>query len=68
LSCDGKKLVSGHSDGNMKLWDVFSGKEVDISIEGHDEQVNSVVFSSDGTRIVSGSSDKTIRLWDTATG
>ncbi|THU80681.1 WD40 repeat-like protein [Dendrothele bispora CBS 962.96] len=68
LSCDGQKLVSGDNDGNIKLWDLVSGKEVDISIEGHDGQVNSVAFSADGTRVVSGSDDKTIRLWDTATG
>ncbi|THU93458.1 tricorn protease domain 2-containing protein [Dendrothele bispora CBS 962.96] len=68
LSCDGRTLVSGDVEGNIKLWDLFSGKEVDISIEGHDEQVNSVAFSADGKKIVSGSSDKTIRLWDTATG
>ncbi|THU79323.1 WD40 repeat-like protein, partial [Dendrothele bispora CBS 962.96] len=68
LSRDGKKLVSGDNNGNIKLWDLVSGKEVDISIEGHDEQVNSVAFSADGTRIASGSDDKTIRMWDTATG
>ncbi|THU94407.1 hypothetical protein K435DRAFT_839878 [Dendrothele bispora CBS 962.96] len=68
LSCDGKTLVSGDSDGNIKMWDIFRGKEVDISIEGHDKKINSVAFSVDGTRIVSGSDDMTIRLWDTVTG
>ncbi|THU78458.1 hypothetical protein K435DRAFT_973529 [Dendrothele bispora CBS 962.96] len=68
LACDGKTLVSGDDDGNIKLGDVFSGKEVDISIGGHEGQVNSVAFSADGKRIVSGSSDWTIRLWDTTSG
>ncbi|THU94401.1 WD40 repeat-like protein [Dendrothele bispora CBS 962.96] len=68
LSCDGKTLVSGDDNGNIKLWDVFNGKEVDISIGGHDGSVRSVAFSADSTRIVSGSNDKTVKLWDTATG
>ncbi|KAI7971161.1 hypothetical protein EIK77_004676 [Talaromyces pinophilus] len=38
------------------------------TLEGHSQQVQSVVFSPDGRLLASGSSDKTIKLWDPATG
>ena len=43
----------------------------DVSLEtlrGHQETVNSVVFSPDGKTLVSASSDQTVRLWNTASG
>ena len=36
-------------------------------LEGHNHDVNSVVFSPDGTKLASGSNDKTIRLWSVKT-
>jgi len=37
-------------------------------LEGHIEDVNSVIFSYDGLHVVSASEDKTIRIWNSATG
>ncbi|MGI2903573.1 AAA-like domain-containing protein, partial [Tolypothrix sp. VBCCA 56010] len=37
-------------------------------LEGHQESVNSVVFSPDGKTLASASGDKTIKLWNLATG
>ena len=51
----------------MKVWDAATGKQK-LTIEGHTDSVNSVVFSPDGHRIVSGSNDKTIKVWHASTG
>ncbi len=37
-------------------------------LEGHTDDVNSVVFSPDGKTLASGSDDSTIRLWNASTG
>ena len=38
------------------------------TLEGHNDWVNSVVFSPDGSRIASGSYDNTVRIWDAVNG
>ena len=38
------------------------------TLEGHSQEVNSVVFSPDGSRVASGSEDRTARVWDVQTG
>ncbi|MGB3637604.1 MAG: hypothetical protein WBA39_08500 [Rivularia sp. (in: cyanobacteria)] len=43
-------------DKNVKLWEVYSGKCLQI-FQGHTSWVNSIAFISDGKIIVSGSSD-----------
>ena len=37
-------------------------------LEGHNERVSSVAFSSDGAMIASGSWDNTVKIWDVETG
>jgi WD40 repeat protein len=44
-----------------------AGTLIGKPLEGHNDDVNSVVFSPDGTKIASGSDDKTIRLWSVKT-
>jgi WD40 repeat protein len=39
-----------------------------LSLEGHSESVNSVMFSRDESRLASGSDDNTVRVWDVQTG
>ncbi|TFK74111.1 WD40 repeat-like protein [Pluteus cervinus] len=39
-----------------------------VVVEGHNDLVSSVVYSSDGKHIISGSYDQTIRIWDATTG
>ncbi|WKT54165.1 hypothetical protein QSH57_004749 [Fusarium oxysporum f. sp. vasinfectum] len=38
------------------------------TLEGHGNEVNSVVFSADGQYLASGSADRTVKIWDVATG
>jgi hypothetical protein len=68
FSPDGRRIVSGSLDSNLRLWDAASGKPIGPPLKGHTDMVHSVAFSPDGRRIVSGSRDSNLRLWDAATG
>jgi WD40 repeat protein len=76
FSPDGRLLASGSCgkvenyscvQGEIKLWEVASGREV-RTLRGHTDYVFSVAFSPDGRLLASGSADKTIKLWEVATG
>ena len=54
-------------DYSLKLWDANTGAHI-ADLEGHSEDVSSVVFSRDGNLLASGSWDNTIRLWNPTTG
>ena len=51
--------------GQVKLWDVASGRETG-AIKGHGRGVSNVVFSRDGKMIATGGTDNTIKIWDVA--
>ena len=59
--------MSGDGDKTAKVWDANIGKEL-LTLIGHDDEVNSAVYSADGARIVTASVDKTARVWDAETG
>ncbi|KIK32652.1 hypothetical protein CY34DRAFT_62139, partial [Suillus luteus UH-Slu-Lm8-n1] len=67
LSPDGKKVVSGSSDGAMRLWDIDTCKVVKKCM-GHTGGVRSVCWSQDGRRVLSGSNDGTARQWEVESG
>jgi WD40 repeat protein len=68
VSPDGKRIVSGHRDGSVRLWDATTCRPIGEPMTGHEDGVNSVAFSPDGGRVVSGGSDATVRIWDATTG
>lgn len=68
ISVDGRMLVTGASDGTVRLWDAITWKELRRLDE--QKQVNGLALSPDGkTLAIAGSADpNAIHLWDVATG
>ena len=64
LSFDGQFALSGSWDGELRLWDLATGKTTRRFV-GHEKDVLSVAFSVDNRQIVSASRDRTIKLWNT---
>jgi guanine nucleotide-binding protein subunit beta-2-like 1 protein len=64
LSSDGQFALSGSWDGELRLWDLATGKTTRRFV-GHEKDVLSVAFSVDNRQIVSASRDRTIKLWNT---
>jgi WD40 repeat protein/class 3 adenylate cyclase len=63
FSPDGKRIATSTSDGQIKLWDLKSRKEL-FTLSGHEGFINSVAFSPDGSRLASASGDGTAKVWD----
>src|SRR5262249_32762622 len=60
----------GKLEGNasaVRLWDVSTGKLL-RTLDGHQQLISSLSFSSDSRMLASGSWDRTIRLWDVNAG
>ncbi len=67
MSRDGRRLVSGGSDGTVRVWDLASKKEL-MCLKGHEGAVRHVVFTPDGSKLLTSGEDGTVRLWDATTG
>jgi WD40 repeat protein/predicted Ser/Thr protein kinase len=63
---DGKTLITGWADGNIKLTDIDS--RTSRTLSGHKLPVLSLALSSDGSTLASGSSDETIIFWELPSG
>ncbi|KAJ1933222.1 general transcription repressor [Linderina macrospora] len=67
FSPDGKYLVTGAEDKQIRIWDITT-KKIRHILAGHEQDIYSLDFSPDGRTILSGSGDRTVRLWDLETG
>ncbi len=67
FSPDGRRLVSGHEDHALRVWEYPSGRQL-LVIKGHAQTIKCVAFSPDGRIIASGDTHGTLRLWDAETG
>jgi WD40 repeat protein len=55
--------VQLESVGQLKLWDVRTGKEL-AALKGHKDGVHCVAYSLDGRMLATATKDKSIRLWE----
>jgi WD40 repeat protein len=67
FSPDGKNLVTSSYDQTARIWDVATGREINL-LSGHTAGVNFAMFSPDGRYIATASRDKSARIWDAASG
>lgn len=72
FSPDGKTLVTGGGElsrtGDIRFFDVASGKLTRSWMEKHSDTILCVDFSPDGKLLASGAADKIIRVTDITTG
>ncbi|MDJ1185427.1 trypsin-like peptidase domain-containing protein [Roseofilum casamattae] len=61
------RVVSGHSDGAIAIWDMETGEPV-RQIEAHQSAVNAIAITPDGQTLISGSDDREIKIWDLGSG
>jgi WD40 repeat protein len=66
VAADGKKFASADGSGNILVWDVETGTQLD-SLAAHDGSVNALAFVG-SDRLLSGGADQTVVLWDLKTG
>jgi WD40 repeat protein len=65
LSKDGNLLATCAWDGQLKLWDITTGKEIQTLI-GQFVAYTSLAFSPDDSRLAAGAWDGNVTLWDLA--
>lgn len=67
FSADGQWLATGEATGDVRLWEVVSGKPITVWT-GHTLWVGAVTFHPTQTILASGSYDQAIRIWDMTSG
>lgn len=67
FSPDSNTLAVGNISGQLKLWDVASGK-VKQTLEGQAIQTHAIAFSPDGKFLAGGGWGSTVKLWELQTG
>jgi WD40 repeat protein len=65
FSPDGSKLATGAGDGDVRLWNVRTGKML-FEKQGHKKQVSGLAFAPDGLSFASAGGN--VRVWNASTG
>jgi len=63
FSPDGKWIATSTGDGQIKVRDLTSHKEL-FTLSGHEGFISFIAFSPDGSRLASASADGTAKVWD----
>ena len=67
-SADGRWLSAGVGDGDVMLWDAWTGERRAV-LDAGEGAVEAMVFSRDGRRLATATaSESCVRLWDVETG
>jgi WD40 repeat protein len=56
-------VASGSRDKTIRLWDPQTWTAV-AKLEGHEDEIKSIAFSSDGKRVVSALKNGAAPVWD----
>lgn len=67
FSPDGSRLLTGHKDGRVRIFDWRTGEVVGTPLQ-HPDEVNDIAFSSDGRHLLACVRHGTVHVWDVATG
>ncbi|MDQ3815533.1 MAG: hypothetical protein M3347_16575, partial [Armatimonadota bacterium] len=62
LSPDGKKIATGHKTGEIRVFDVGTGKTT--ILPHHKDDVSCLRFNAHGSLLASGAADNRVALWD----
>ena len=66
LSPDGKRLVTGKSDGRIQFWNTYTGA-LDLTLTKNKDWIHSMAYSQDGKLFAAGDGNQTIHVWDAVT-
>jgi DNA-binding beta-propeller fold protein YncE len=67
FSADGRRLAAGSRDGDAKVWDAVTWREL-LQLQTQGGHINTIAFSPDGTRLATCATSERVTLWDAATG
>jgi WD40 repeat protein len=60
---DGRRVVSGSGDRNVKIWNLENGEQEGTSMK-HESEICGLAVTRDGTRIISSDEDGKIKVWN----
>jgi WD40 repeat protein len=68
VRADGHQLLSGGSDGTVKVWEIKTGKVVLTISAAHPGGVKAVFYRHDSDEIITAGADKLVKVWDVKKG